>query len=310
MCAHSVGRDMQKQPMHYFRQTSIYLSSRAASLFTVRNFETVIRFVGSGGKGRKGKGTVRYWPITNHLGLRLLRGSMLFYASMESLDEKQPWGITKYSVNPGSHVILHTEKAKIDLITNPHFGRMLFIDNILQCAETDEHIYHQALVSLANPHRKVLILGGAEGATAREVFRFPDVETVDMVDWDEALVAHMKTESFSKGAFQNPNLTIFYTEALEFLSTCQRVYHSIIVDLLDPQDSHEAKWLSAICHLAFTHLAYGGTLSVNAGGDYKRACELVELVSKDGMYEYRMVDRFVPSFQEQWYLIRFRRRVQ
>ena len=307
---------MLKQPMHCFRQTWIYLNSRAASLFTVRNFETAIRFVGSVGKGRKGKGAVRYWPMTFqavHCGLLLLRGSMLFYASMESfqsLEEKQPWGITKYSVNPGSHVILQTEKAKIDLITNPHFGRMLFIDNILQCAETDEHIYHQALVSLANPHRKVLILGGAEGATAREVFRFPDVETVDMVDWDEALVAHMKTESFSKGAFQNPNLTIFYTDALEFLTTCQRVYHSIIIDLLDPQDSHETKWLSAICHLAFTHLAYGGTLSVNAGGDYKRACELVELVSKDGMYEYRMVDRFVPSFQESWYLIRFRRRVQ
>jgi predicted membrane-bound spermidine synthase len=276
------------------------------------------RLVGSGGKGRKGKGTLRYWPITFHLGFRLLIGSMLFYDSMDrlegmesfqTLDEKQPWGITKYLVNPGSHVILQTEKAKVDLITNPHFGRMLFIDNILQCAETDEHIYHQALVSLANPHRKVLILGGAEGATAREVFRFPDVETVDMVDWDKALVTHMKTESFSKGAFQNPNLTIFYTDAMEFLTTTQKVYHSIIVDLLDPQDSHETQWLSAICHLAFTHLAYGGTLSVNAGGDYKRACQLIELVSKDGIYEYRMVDRFVPSFQESWYLIRFRRRV-
>jgi len=252
-------------------------------------------------------------------GLSLLIGSMLFYGSMESLDsfesfqtldEKQPWGITKYIVKSGSHVILHTEKAKIDLITNPHFGRMLFIDNILQCAESDEHIYHEALVSLGNPHGKVLILGGAEGATAREVFRFPDVETADMVDWDQALVTHMKTESFSKGAFQNPNLTIFYTDALEFLTKCKKVYNSIIVDLLDPQDSHENQWLSAICHLAFTHLAYGGTLSVNAGGDYKRACELVALVSKNGMYEYRMIDRFVPSFQESWYLIRFRRRVQ
>jgi spermidine synthase len=284
-----------------------------ASLFTVRNFETAIRFVGSAGKGRKGKGTLRYWPMTFQAvkrRLSLLRGSMLFYDSMDSLDEKQPWGITKYLVNPDSHVILHTEKAKIDLITNPHFGRMLFIDNILQCAESDEHIYHQALVSLANPHGKVLILGGAEGATAREVFRFPDVETADMVDWDKALVTHMKTESFSKGAFQNPNLTIFYTDALEFLTTTQKVYHSIIVDLLDPQDTHENQWLSAICHLAFTHLAYGGTLSVNAGGNYKRACELVELVSKGGMYEYRMIDRFVPSFQESWYLIRFRRRVQ
>lgn len=278
-----------------------------------------IRFVGSGGKGRKGKGTLRYWPMTFQGGLSLLRGSMLFYDSMDSFqsvdsfqsfDERQPWGITKYLINPGSHVILHTEKAKIDLITNPHFGRMLFIDNVLQCADTDEHIYHQALVSLANPHRKVLILGGAEGATAREVLRFPDVETVDMVDWDEALVAHMKTESFSKGAFENPNLTIFYTDAMEFLTTTQKVYHSIVVDLLDPKDSNETQWLSAICHLAFTHLAYGGTLSVNAGGDYKRACELIGLVSKDGMYEYRMIDRFVPSFQESWYLIRFRRRIQ
>jgi len=62
------------------------------------------------------------------------------------------------------------------------YGKMLVIDGRVQSAEDDEYIYHEALVHpamLAHPEpRSVLIIGGGEGATLREVLRYRSVEQV------------------------------------------------------------------------------------------------------------------------------------
>ena len=53
----------------------------------------------------------------------------------------------------------------MDLLTNRYFGRMLFIDNVLQSTTSDEHIYHRTLVKEGMgyiPSPRVLIVGGAE----------------------------------------------------------------------------------------------------------------------------------------------------
>jgi predicted membrane-bound spermidine synthase len=272
---------------------------------------------------------VRYCPITFQGGLPAL-GTLidsillLLKKDMETLDEVQPWGITQYTIIPGSHISFHTKRAKIDFITNPHFGRMLFIDGILQCAQADEHIYHEAIVESSNAFAaasanpvaeaeaeavRVLIAGGAEGAVVRELLKYPNVQSITMVDWDEELVNHMRTESFAKGSFESPLLTIKHTDIIEFLTYTDEIFHTMILDLLDPQSNDEVKWLSAVTHLAFTHLAYGGTLVLNAGGNYERVFELKELVSKGNTYEIYEKEIFVPSFQEMWYLITVRRRI-
>src|ERR1700687_4184115 len=59
------------------------------------------------------------------------------------------------------------------------FGRCLILNDEIQSAEIDEFIYHECLVQPAmtlhpNP-RDVLILGGGEGATVREILRHSTV---------------------------------------------------------------------------------------------------------------------------------------
>src|SRR3972149_10116584 len=64
----------------------------------------------------------------------------------------------------------------IEVVESPKFGKMLILDGKIQSAALDEHIYHEALVHpamLLHPHpRRVLILGGGEGATLREGLRY------------------------------------------------------------------------------------------------------------------------------------------
>src|SRR4051812_30346362 len=68
------------------------------------------------------------------------------------------------------------------------FGRCLILDGEMQSAQLDEFIYHECLVQPAMIlHKKpqdVLILGGGEGATVREILRHPSVKRATMVDID------------------------------------------------------------------------------------------------------------------------------
>src|SRR4029077_20426214 len=59
------------------------------------------------------------------------------------------------------------------------FGRCLILDGEIQSARFDEFIYHECLVhpamALHAKPREILILGGGEGATVREILRHPSV---------------------------------------------------------------------------------------------------------------------------------------
>ena len=228
---------------------------------------------------------------------------------MATFEESQPWGTTTYQVVPGTHVSFGTEHQKVDLITNPCFGRMLFLDGVLQSASADEAMYHQALirtVECTNAVETVLILGGAEGAAAREVFRvYPGVKGVVMVDWDAELVRWMREREAGEAeqaAFADERLTVLHTDANVFLCGEFSLFNAIFVDLLDPsEDTWE--WLADVVVRSVARLSPGGMLTMNLGSDraiikkvmayVRRACHLWSIVP------YCV---FVPSFQEPWYL--------
>src|SRR3970282_2718085 len=107
----------------------------------------------------------------------------------------------------------------IEVVESPKFGKMLILDGKIQSAALDEHIYHEALVHpamLMHPHpRRVLILGGGEGAALREVLRYGMVEQVVMVDLDEEVVALCRQHlpEIAGKAFEDPRATLVTEDA-------------------------------------------------------------------------------------------------
>jgi hypothetical protein len=69
--------------------------------------------------------------------------------------------------------------------------QVLLLDGKMQSTEADELLYHELLVHPAMLHhrgpRTVCIMGGGEGATAREVLRHSGVERVVMIDIDKVV---------------------------------------------------------------------------------------------------------------------------
>ena len=130
---------------------------------------------------------------------------------------------------------------------NPAFGRILCLDGVVQSTEADEFIYHEgivqpAMLAVGSP-RRVLVLGGGEGATAREVLRWPSVAHVDMVDIDAEVVAACRAHlpRHHQGAFDDPRLTLRHTDAVGFLRARDGDRYDVVVsDMTDPVEDGPA----------------------------------------------------------------------
>jgi spermidine synthase len=209
---------------------------------------------------------------------------------------------------------LHTEKQEVDILESPFWGSMLFLDGTLQSTTRDEVIYHTLIVhplmhSLCNKN-KVLILGGGEGATAREVLRWP-VESVTMVDYDRELVEHMKAygSKWSNGAFDDPRLTVLYDDAWNYLKT-PREYDGIIIDLTDPELKIQ-KWKVLLRLVMASIKKSSGSFIMNAGlynpwntESLKEINLMVhDICMKHLEYRYHMYTSYIPSFNGEWTFI-------
>ena len=86
----------------------------------------------------------------------------------------------------------HSDFQTYEVFETTAFGRVLLVDGLLQCSQFDEYVYHESLVHPAlvahGCPRQVMILGGGEGCTLREVLKNPHVTSATMVDIDKPVV--------------------------------------------------------------------------------------------------------------------------
>ncbi|KSW12623.1 spermidine synthase [Pyrodictium occultum] len=128
-------------------------------------------------------------------------------------------------------------------------GKALVLDGKVQSSLFDEHWYHEALVHptlLSHPcPRRVLVIGGGEGATVREVLRHSCVEHVTMVDIDKELVELAKKHlpEWHQGAFDDERLELVLEDGRKFLSETSERFDAVILDLVDPMEGGPAALL-------------------------------------------------------------------
>ncbi|AEB96100.1 MAG: methyltransferase domain-containing protein [Metallosphaera sp.] len=133
-----------------------------------------------------------------------------------------------------------TKYQRVMVARLTRFGKSLIIDGKIQSTVFDEYIYHETLVhplllSLRNPER-ILILGGGEGATLREVLRHKTVKKAVMVDIDQAVIdfARKHLTEWHRGSFDDPRAEIVIDDALNFIQRNKETFDAIILDLTDP----------------------------------------------------------------------------
>jgi len=139
-----------------------------------------------------------------------------------------------------------TRFCRVQILDTAALGRILVLDDKIQSAELDEAIYHEALVHpamTAHPEpRRVLILGGGEGATLREVLKHRCVERAVMVDIDGELVEICRKHlpSWSAGALRSPRARVVIGDAVRYVLRRPGTWDVIIADISDPEEGSPA----------------------------------------------------------------------
>jgi len=147
-----------------------------------------------------------------------------------------------YEVKWKINKILHSEKTpfqEIAIVDTQQWGIALILDGALQVSEKDEFIYHEMIVHVpmySHPHpESVLIIGGGDGGTLREVCKHSSVQTVDMVEIDVRVVDVCKKYLPDIASdFDDHRLKLYIADGIEFVKNPPRQYDLVIVDSSDP----------------------------------------------------------------------------
>ena len=216
----------------------------------------------------------------------------------------------------GTIIASHTsDLQKWTIMDTKCQGPTLFINGQLQSCKNDEYIYHEMFVhpllcGSIQP-KNILIFGGAEGCTLREVLRWPSVESVIQVDWDKDLVSYFQTEegsTWNGGAYKDPRVQLHFIDAFRWIQSCTQSFDAVFLDLLDPTCS-DADYLFYTQLLIYikSHLSPGGGITINAGQvgpGNSLAAERLALFLKQQFPSsrfHRFATRvFIPSFLGEW----------
>nr|WP_053982721.1 polyamine aminopropyltransferase [Niameybacter massiliensis] len=149
---------------------------------------------------------------------------------------------TRFSIKVKEH--LHSEKSpfqQIDFFESDTFGRFFTLDGLMMVTQKDEFIYHDMITHIpmaVNPSiKRVLIIGGGDGGTAREILRYNHIEKVDMVEIDERVVrlCQQYLPQTACQLDQDPRLTLYFEDGLKFVQEANdEIYDLILVDSTDP----------------------------------------------------------------------------
>src|SRR5579862_8709703 len=200
-----------------------------------------------------------------------------------------------------------SEFQQVAVISTPVFGKMLILDGDTQSSQGDEKIYHETLVhpalAGAADRSDVLILGGGEGATLRDVLRCPDVRRCTMVDIDGLVVELSKKylPEWADGAFEDARARVIVGDALAFMRDDTDRYGVVISDLTEPLEDSPSNILfnEDVFKLIKARLADGGIYVLQASTasfhNYSLHCKMARTLR----HHYNHVVSFftyVPAF--------------
>ncbi|PAX52824.1 polyamine aminopropyltransferase [Brunnivagina elsteri] len=149
-------------------------------------------------------------------------------------------------------------------------GKMLTIDRMVMCTESDEANYHEMIVHVpmfANSGIKdVLVIGAGDGGTIRELVRHPGIERVTMVEIDEVVVrASKQFLPTISSALEHPKLNLLIDDGIKFVKEAkENSYDLVIIDSSDPVGPSEGLFTQSFYEDVFRCLRSHGTVAIQS----------------------------------------------
>jgi spermidine synthase len=190
----------------------------------------------------------------------------------------------------------------------------LFLNAHLQFSSRDEYRYHEALIhpglSALPGARRVLVLGGGDGLAVRELLKYPNIESITLVDLDSEMTRlfseHPMLAPLNGYSLRAPRVHVITDDAFPWLDRNDGFWDFVVVDFPDPTSYSLGKlYTTAFYRLLKKHVSEGGLVVVQSTSPmFSRQSYwcIVETLKQAGFktWPYHV---YVPSFGEWGYTL-------
>jgi len=164
------------------------------------------------------------------------------------------------------------------------YGKMLAINNMVMCTERDEFHYHEMIVHPAlQAHgvkaKNVLVIGGGDGGTIRELFKYDSIEKITMVEIDETVIKASKEFLPSIACeFENSKLELLIDDGIKYVANAKtESFDIIIVDGSDPVGPAKGLFSTQFYKNCYKALKPGGIIATQGESPMFHEKAFVEL---------------------------------
>ncbi|MGH1336646.1 MAG: polyamine aminopropyltransferase [Aureispira sp.] len=177
----------------------------------------------------------------------------------------------------------NTPYQRVRVLESYAYGKTLVIDNMVMATEKDEFIYHEMIAHVPTfihgAPKKILVIGGGDGGTIRELFKHECVEHITMVEIDEKVVEastlHLPQLSCE---FDNPKLDLRIQDGIAFLKECgTEQYDMIVIDGSDPEGPAKGLFSASFYKDVYRALKPNGVLNLQSEGPLFNTNAFLEL---------------------------------
>lgn len=154
---------------------------------------------------------------------------------------------------------------RIDIFDSHEFGRILTLDGVLMLTEKDEFIYHEMMahvpLAVHSSAKDILIIGGGDGGTVRELCRYDFIQRIDLAEIDEEVISACKKYLPQVAcSLEDKRVNTYCEDGLRFIRRCSNEYDVIIVDSTDPFGPGEGLFTKEFYGNCFKALKQDGIL--------------------------------------------------
>lgn len=159
---------------------------------------------------------------------------------------------------------------KVEIIdTDSTLGKILTLDDLMMTTEGDEYFYHEMIAHIPMMHHKnpksVLVIGGGDGGTVREVLKHDTVEKVILCEIDGMVIdACKKYLPTIADELDNPKVEVLVQDAIEYIKNKENEFDIVLIDSTDPMGPGEGLFTEEFYTNVKKSLRKGGIIAAQS----------------------------------------------
>lgn len=168
---------------------------------------------------------------------------------------------------------------EVEIFKSKGLGNVLTLDGLMMTTERDEFFYHEMishipLIAHNNPEN-ILVIGGGDGGTVREVLKHKSVKSVDMCEIDGMVIeASKRFLPTIASKLDDPKVTVYVEDAIEFIKNKKNCYDVVLIDSTDPMGPGEGLFTEEFYTNVKNSLKSGGIVVPQSESPFANVVEM------------------------------------